>query len=112
MKIKKNGKVIRLTESDLKKIVKRVLIEQDETPSYKQGDVIAFIASDYGDVEGMDAAQKIQILSSIAFNSKIPEEIYTEGITEIKKQDMDYAKEMGYTIKLLAIAKKHEGELT
>ena len=60
MKIKKNGKIVRLTESDLKKIVKRVLTEQDETPSYKQGDVITFIVSDYADVEGMNTGDEVK----------------------------------------------------
>jgi homoserine dehydrogenase len=61
------------------------------------------------DVEGKDASQKLSILASLAFDAKITEEPYTEGITKITKQDIQYAKELGYGIKLLAIAKKEEG---
>lgn len=63
------------------------------------------------DVEGSDSAQKIQILSSLAFNSRISEQIYTEGIIYISKNDMLYADELGYVIKLLAIAKKSDNEI-
>ena len=59
------------------------------------------------DVEGQDAAAKIAILSSIAFNSRVVlEDVYTEGISTIKQIDLHYAKEMGYRVKLLAIAHK------
>lgn len=59
------------------------------------------------DVEGHDACRKIAILSSIVFGKQIDfEDIYTEGITKITKQDMMYAKEMGMTIKLLASGKR------
>ena len=59
------------------------------------------------DVEGKDAAQKIAILASLAFGRWIkPNEVYCEGITEITPIDIDYANELGYVIKLLAIARK------
>lgn len=59
------------------------------------------------DVEGLDAAQKISILASLAFKRWIkPSEVYCEGITEITPIDMEYARELGYVIKLLAIARK------
>ena len=58
------------------------------------------------DIEGMDAAHKIGILSSIAYGTTLPpEDFYVEGITEIQKSDFNYAREMGYTIKHLAVAK-------
>lgn len=61
------------------------------------------------DVEGLDAARKIAILSSIAFNSRITlEDVYVEGITSITPVDIKYANELGYVIKLLAIAKENE----
>lgn len=60
------------------------------------------------DVEGYDACRKIAILSSLAYERYFDfEDIYTEGITNITKQDMMYAKEMGMTIKLLASSKRH-----
>ena len=59
------------------------------------------------DIEGYDAKYKLSILSSLAFHCKIPvSEIYCEGITNIKVDDIVYGKEFGYTIKLLAIGKR------
>ncbi|MGI5911515.1 MAG: homoserine dehydrogenase [Syntrophomonadaceae bacterium] len=61
------------------------------------------------DVEGLDAARKIAILSSIAFNSRLTlDDVYVEGITSITPADIKYARELGYVIKLLAIAKEDE----
>jgi len=61
------------------------------------------------DVEGKDAAQKIAILASLAFGRWIkPKEVYCEGITEIKPVDVEYARELGFVIKLLAIAQRTE----
>ncbi|MBP2625632.1 MAG: homoserine dehydrogenase [Firmicutes bacterium] len=61
------------------------------------------------DVGGLDAARKIAILASIAFGSRVSvDDVYVEGITNISKADIGYAKELGYVIKLLAIAKDDE----
>ena len=57
------------------------------------------------DVDGFDAAAKIAILASIAFNSRVKlGDVYTEGIRHITQLDMDTADDMGYVIKLLALA--------
>lgn len=65
------------------------------------------------DVEGLDAAYKISILASIAFNSRVDVEgIYREGISQIAPIDITYADELGYVIKLLAIAKEDNGMLS
>ena len=62
------------------------------------------------DVSGRDAAQKLAILSRIAFHAAgTAQDIYTEGIDRIASIDTEYARELGYTIKLLAIA-KHAGD--
>ena len=59
------------------------------------------------DVGGYDAAYKITILSSIGFSSRVNfDDVYFEGIDKITAQDIEYAKDLGYTIKLLAIAKE------
>lgn len=64
------------------------------------------------DTEGIDAARKITILASIAFNSRLTlDDVYVEGITRITPQDISYGHEMGYTIKLLAIAKEIDGAI-
>ena len=57
------------------------------------------------DVDGFDAAAKISILASIAFNTNITmSQVYTEGIRDLSAIDMATAKELGYALKLLAIA--------
>ena len=62
------------------------------------------------DVGGFDAAHKLLILASIAYGIDAkPEDILIEGITDINTHDIEFAKEFGYRIKLLAIAKK-EGD--
>lgn len=62
------------------------------------------------DVGGLDAARKIAILSSIAFNSRVTlADVYVEGITAITPADIRYARELGYVIKLLAVAKEKAG---
>lgn len=58
------------------------------------------------DVEGYDAGRKIAIMASIAFNSRVTfSQVYTEGITKITADDIKYAKEFGYVVKLLGVAK-------
>lgn len=64
------------------------------------------------DVEGYDACRKIAILSSLISGQQVDfEDIYTEGITNVTKEDMMYAKEMGMTIKLLASSKRDNDHL-
>lgn len=63
------------------------------------------------DIEGYDACRKIAILSSLAFGKTIDfEDIYTEGITKITKEDIAYAAKLGYTIKLVASCGLREGK--
>ena len=62
------------------------------------------------DIEGMDSAHKLQILVALAFRTFVGlKDIHTEGITGITAQDIEYARELGYRIKLLAIAKAPTG---
>jgi len=64
-------------------------------------------ANPANDIEGMDASYKLAILSSLAFHTQFdPQDIYCEGISRLQAQDFRYAKEFGYAIKLLAIAKR------
>jgi homoserine dehydrogenase len=59
------------------------------------------------DVEGYDAADKIAILASLAFDRKVKrEDVYSEGIVHTTSSDIDYADKLGFVIKLLAIAQK------
>lgn len=58
------------------------------------------------DVEGYDAGRKVAIMASIAYHSRVTfPQVYTEGITKITSDDIKYAKEFGYVIKLLGVAK-------
>lgn len=59
------------------------------------------------DVEGIDAAHKLTILASLVFGGWVRlRDIYVDGISRIRSEDVSFAEEFGYTIKLLAIAKK------
>ncbi len=59
------------------------------------------------DVEGIDAGHKLTILASIAFGIPLQfDKIYTEGITQITRLDVEYAEQLGYRIKHLGIARK------
>lgn len=63
-------------------------------------------ANPVNDVEGYDATYKLSILSSLAFHTKIPyTKIYREGISGISVEDIEYGKQFGFVIKLLAIGK-------
>ena len=69
-------------------------------------------ADPYDDVEGIDASYKLAILATLAFQSKIhPDQVYTEGISTLQPKDFQYARELGYAIKLLAIAKREMKEI-
>jgi homoserine dehydrogenase len=64
------------------------------------------------DIEGIDATNKLAILASIAFNSRVHyEDVYREGIKKIAISDIVYADELGYIIKLLAIGSEEEGKI-
>lgn len=65
------------------------------------------------DVEGLDAARKLCILSSIAYNSRCHlRDVSREGIGDITPVDIDHGRAMGMTIKLLAISEMHEGRIS
>ena len=64
------------------------------------------------DVEGVDAAHKLAVLISLAYGVRIRfEDIYTEGISKITPLDIEFAREFGYRIKLLAITKDDKGKI-
>ncbi len=63
------------------------------------------------DVSGRDAAQKLVVLASLAFNARVTErDLHVEGIDRLQDIDIKYAAEMGYVIKLLAIAERVHGD--
>ena len=72
----------------------------------KEAQALGYAETDpTGDVEGFDAAYKITTLATIAFKKRIKfENVYREGITKIRREDMEKANEFGYKIKLIASA--------
>lgn len=61
------------------------------------------------DVEGIDAAHKLVILASLAFGMPLQfDKVFTEGISQINAVDVGYAEDLGYRIKHLGVARKHE----
>ena len=89
-----------LTEMDTKgRDFNDVLVEAQEK-GYAEADPTF-------DVEGIDAAHKLVILASIAFEMPLTlDGLYTDGITQLETQDVAYAKELGYAIKHLGIARQ------
>lgn len=66
-------------------------------------------ANPSADVDGLDAARKAAILASLAFNTRVQlDDVSVEGITKITSEDIEYAKDLGYVIKLLAVGKNSE----
>src|SRR5690606_10795591 len=64
------------------------------------------------DVDGTDAAQKLVILAELAFGTRAPLSAFPrQGIDALDLADLQYARELGYTVKLLAVAKLANGEL-
>jgi homoserine dehydrogenase len=66
-------------------------------------------ANPENDIEGIDANYKLAILASLAFHTEVrPQDIYREGISRLNAKDFRYAQELGFAIKLLAIAKQSD----
>jgi homoserine dehydrogenase len=80
----------------------------DFASTLKQAQELGYAeANPSNDIEGLDAAYKLVILSNLAFRGKfVPQDVYCEGISKIAARDFLYAREFGYAIKLLAIAKR------
>jgi len=65
------------------------------------------------DVSGRDAAQKLAILASLAFNVRVKEsDIFIEGIDRLQEAEIKFASELGYVLKLLAIARRHGSKIS
>ncbi len=89
----------------------------DEKKSFtavlKEAQALGFAeANPVYDIEGIDAAHKLAILLSLSYGKKVSlDSIYREGIAQISEQDIEFARELGYRIKLLAIAIRREPEI-
>jgi homoserine dehydrogenase len=63
------------------------------------------------DVEGHDAASKLAIMASIAFGADVlADDVYVEGITRVRAEDIDFARRLGYEVKMLAISERWPAE--
>lgn len=89
----------------------------DEGESFKtvlkEAQMLGFAEADPTyDVEGIDAAHKLAILLSLSYGKKVRlNDLYREGITRISEQDIAFARDLGYRIKLLAIAIRRDKEI-
>jgi homoserine dehydrogenase len=85
----------------------------DFEPALRRAQELGYAeANPANDIEGVDAAYKLAILASLAFHTDVhPDDVYREGITRLSARDFRYARELGYTIKLLALARKHDSQL-
>jgi len=85
----------------------------DFASTLKQAQKLGYAEADpTNDIEGIDASYKLVILSNLAFRAKfVPQDVYCEGIANIAARDFLYAREFGYAIKLLAIAKRDDDKV-
>jgi len=85
----------------------------DFSVALKQAQELGYAeANPANDIDGVDAAYKLAILATIAFNTEIRmENVYHEGISRLQARDFRYARELGCAIKLLAIAKQAGGSI-
>ncbi|MGK7344501.1 MAG: homoserine dehydrogenase [Candidatus Nitrospinota bacterium M3_3B_026] len=89
-----------LTRMELEERPYDVILEEAQALGYAETDP-SF------DVEGIDSAHKIAILASLAFDTPVDfNDVYTEGLTDITPEDIMMAREFGYRVKLLAVARR------
>ncbi len=90
-----------LTQMDEREIDFEVALKEAQAKGYAE-------AAPTFDVEGVDAAHKLTLLTSLAYGFNMPmQRVYVEGITKVTPKEIQYAHELGYVIKLLAIAKRN-----
>jgi homoserine dehydrogenase len=82
----------------------------DFSPALKSAQKLGYAEADpKNDIEGIDSTYKLAILASLAFHIQVrPQDIHCEGISRMNSRDFRYARELGYAIKLLAIAKESD----
>ena len=93
-----------LTKMDVDKSSYDDVLKEAQKLGYAEADPTS-------DVEGFDAAYKLATLATISFNKRIKiEDVYREGISKVRAEDIDYANELGYKIKLIAHAEMLDEE--
>lgn len=85
----------------------------DFEDALKKAQELGFAEADpTSDIEGLDAGRKMAILASIAFHSRVTfQDVDVKGITKITAKDIQYAKEFGYTLKLLGVARNTDHKM-
>ena len=83
----------------------------DFAAALKEAQELGYAEADpTNDVEGIDAAYKLAILSTLAFRARVNDtDVHREGITRLTARDFRYAQELGYAVKLLATASLYDG---
>ncbi len=92
-------------------ILTRMAKEGTDFPSaLKSAQELGYAEADpRNDVDGIDATYKLAILASLAFHCRVrPQDVHCEGISRLDSPDFKYARELGFAIKLLAIAKQSD----
>ncbi|MGP7816318.1 homoserine dehydrogenase [Niallia sp. 01092] len=79
----------------------------------KEAQELGYAESDpTSDVEGLDAARKMTILATLGFSMNISlDDVKVEGISQVTEEDIQYGKQLGYTMKLIGVAQRHEGKV-
>jgi len=94
-------------------LTKMAYEDMEFTHALQEAQALGYAEADpTNDVEGIDATYKLAILASLAFRPVVPpQDVYMEGINLLSARDFRYARELGYVIKLMAIARKQENQL-
>jgi homoserine dehydrogenase len=107
------SRVIGIVNGTTNYILTQMTLEgADFTEVLQQAQQLGYAEADpTADVDGLDAADKIAILTSLAFGGRVKrEDVYCEGIRQVSAADINYAEKLGFTIKLLAIGQKISDE--
>lgn len=80
----------------------------------KEAQALGYAEADpTSDVEGLDAARKMTILSTLGFHANVAlSDVEAKGISQVSKEDIQYGKKLGYEVKLLGIAENHDGHIS
>ncbi|BFT74920.1 MULTISPECIES: homoserine dehydrogenase [Paenibacillus] len=80
----------------------------------KEAQALGYAEADpTSDVEGLDAARKMTILSTLGFHANVSlSDVEAKGISKVTKEDIQYGKKLGYEVKLLGIAENHDGHIS
>lgn len=94
-------------------LTKMSLEDMDYGVALKEAQLLGFAEPDpTGDVEGLDAARKMVILASLGFSMPIKlSDVYTHGISQVSIIDIQFAKSLGYVIKLIGFAQIKDGDV-